>query len=166
MRVEQQSTGRYNKYPDKVDAQLIRIINRYFNHVSSTDDKIVDAIIDEVLAKVKAELGIVGKPTTNEYSNEERNVVPKLLVDKKVTLKEYEEVEFLVDDPEDIKNIVLTIDGKNFYSRYGHCLCKAANDKIVELNVFHDTDLGKKVVALKNCSDLVNIKMKIFSWGG
>ena len=67
MRMEEQSKGRYNKYPDKIDAQLIRILNRYFNDVGRKDLNLVDAIIDEVMQKIKEELGISSTPATADY---------------------------------------------------------------------------------------------------
>lgn len=56
MRIEPKGNDMYCKSPDRIDAYLIRIVNRYFNSTLEDIDQSRESIITEAVNRIKLEL--------------------------------------------------------------------------------------------------------------
>lgn len=166
MRIEEQNKGRYNKYPNQIESSLIRILNRYFNNVTSKDLNLVDAIIDEVLRKVKEEIGVgvstVSLDSTN--NNVQYNInIPKLLLKKDLTIFPGENIEYVTDVNQLISYIEIA-DGSKTYKHVGGYGQYLINDSIILIEMYHDNNENREVINIKNSgSNSSDIKIIIYS---
>lgn len=55
MRTEKRSSKSYVKAPNAIEAQIIRIVNRYFNEQKEKNPAVIESIIEEVILRLKTE---------------------------------------------------------------------------------------------------------------
>lgn len=165
MRMEEQSKGRYNKYPDKIDAQLIRILNRYFNDVGRKDLNLVDAIIDEVMQKIKEELGISSTPATADYiaSKDVKVNVPTERLKKDISLSAGEDIELMADKNCSISHIQIGNRSRRYKHIGGYGKYNLGPSEIV-VEIYHDIEVGTDILRLyNNSSNEIEFSIIVYS---